>query len=281
MAPARAGFPPGVPCWVDVTAADPPAAADFYGRLFGWELEDEMPAAAAGCYYIARLDGHDVAAVGTQLPGAPPAAAWNTYVGVEDADASATLVVDAGGRVLVDPVDVAGAGRMAVCADPVGAVFDLWQPGTRKGAGLVNVPNAWNWSDLYTSDPAGAAAFYGTVFGWEASPVHIGAYEATMWRLPGYADFREHFEPGLRRRHAERHAPDGFSDAIGWLLPLGASETPTWSVSFCVDDTDRVARRAEALGGRVLVAPHDLSSVRLAVLADPQGAVFAVTDFAL
>jgi len=275
MVPAREGFPPGVPCWVDVTAPDPPAAVGFYGRLFGWELEEEAD------YFVARLDGCDVAGIGTPIPGALTAPAWNTYIGVEDAGTTAARVVEAGGRVLVDPLDMARAGRMAVCADPAGAVFNLWQPGTRRGAETVNVPGTWNWSDLYTPDPAGAAAFYGTLFGWEASPVHIGAYGATMWRLPGYAGFRERFEPGLRQRHAERHAPEGFSDAIGWLLPLGASETPTWSVTFCVNDTDGFAFQAQALGGQVLVAPHDLSSVRLAVLADPQGAVFAVTNFAL
>jgi predicted enzyme related to lactoylglutathione lyase len=276
-APRRDGFPPGVPCWVDVTVPDPQTAVAFYAGLFGWDIEATVPDGSL----VARLDGLEVAGVGPHLAGAPPAPAWNTFITVDDADAGAALLTEAGGRVLVAPFDRAGAGRMAVCADPAGAVFNLWQPGTRNGAELVNAPGTWNWSDLNTSDPAGAAAFYGRVFGWQASTVHIGGYEATMWRLPGYADFREQFEPGLRRRHAERHAPEGFSDAIGWLLPLGASDTPHWSVSFAVDDTDRIALRAEALGGRVLVAPHDLSSVRLAVLADPQGAVFAVTNFAL
>ena len=273
----REGFPPGVPCWVDVTVPDPPAAAAFYAGVFGWELEETIPGRA----FVARLEGLEVAGVGSPIDGAPPAPGWNTYIAVEDAGAAAARVTEAGGQVLVAPADVAGAGRAAVCRDPAGAVFNLWQAGSRKGAELVNAPGTWNWSDLNTSDPAGAAVFYEAVFGWEASSVHIGEYEATMWRLPGYGDFREQFEPGLRRRYAERHAPEGFSDAIGWLLPLGAVETSHWSVSFVVDDTDLAARRVEVRGGRVLVAPHDLSSVRLAVLADPQQAVFAVTDFAL
>jgi predicted enzyme related to lactoylglutathione lyase len=278
MAPLRReGFPPGVPCWVDVTVPDPPAAAAFYAGVFGWELEETVP----GRDFVARVEGLAVAGMGSPLEGAPPAPAWNTYIAVDDAGATAARATEAGGQVLVAPVDVAGAGRAAVCRDPAGARFNLWQSGARKGAELVNAPGTWNWSDLNTSDPAGAAAFYGAVFGWEASTVHLGDYEATMWRIPGYADYREQFEPGLRRRHAERHAPEGFSDAIGWMLPLGASDTPHWSVSFAVDDTDRVARRAEELGGRVLVAPHALRSVRLAVLADPHRAVFAVTDFAL
>lgn len=280
MALERDRFPPGVPCWVDVTLPDPPAAASFYARIFGWELEDVMPAGAPGHYFIARLGGREVAAVGSQIEGAPPAPSWNTYIGVEDAEASAARVREAGGRVLVDPFDVMAAGRMAVCADPAGAVFNLWEPGTRKGAELVNAPGSWNWSNLNTPDPDGATAFYGAVCGWEAASVTVGALTATMWRLPGYADFLEQFDPDMRRRHAEPGIPEGFSDAIGWLFPLGASERPSWSVAFSVDDIDGVAARAKALGGRVLVAPNDLTGgVRLAVLADPQGGTFSVTRY--
>jgi predicted enzyme related to lactoylglutathione lyase len=272
----RDGFPPGVPCWVDVTVPDPPAAAAFYAGVFGWELEETVPGRA----FVGRLRGLEVAGVSSQFTGAPPAPAWNTYIAVEDADASAARVASAGGRVVVAPLDVAGAGRTAVCRDPAGALFRLWQPGTRKGAELVNAPNTWNWSNLNTADPEGAAAFYGDVFGWDAVPVDFGGYRVTMWRLPGYADFLEQFDPDLRRRHAEHDTPEGFSDAIGWLLPLGGAETPHWSVAFTVEDADAIAARAEALGGRVQVAPHDLGpGVRLAILADPQGAVFSVSTY--
>ena len=280
MAPERVGFPPGVPCWVDVNVPDPPAAAAFYRGVFGWELEDQVPPGAPGHYFVARLEGREVAAIGSLIAGAPPAPAWNTYIGVDDAGAGATRVLEAGGRVLVAPSESSGTGRAVVCSDPAGAVFSLWQPGTRKGAELVNAPGSWNWSNLNTPDPDGAAAFYGTVFGWEAAPVEIGAYRATMWRLPGYGDFLGQFDPDLRRRHAQPGIPEGFSDAIGWLFPLGATETPYWSVAFSVDDIDGVATMAQVLGGRVLVAPNDLmGGVRLAVLADPQGATFSVTRY--
>src|SRR5919201_6293267 len=97
---------PGVPCWVDTTQPDPEAAVAFYGDLFGWELEDVMPAGSPGRYFIARIRGGDVAAVGSQPEGAPPAAVWNTYVWVADADEAAAKVRDAGGRVLTEPFDV-------------------------------------------------------------------------------------------------------------------------------------------------------------------------------
>src|SRR5689334_12570435 len=80
---------PGVPCWVDTTQPDPEAAVAFYGGLFGWELEDTMPAGSPGSYHVARLGGRDVAAVSSQPEGGPSAAVWNTYVWVADAEETA------------------------------------------------------------------------------------------------------------------------------------------------------------------------------------------------
>lgn len=262
----REGFPPGVPCWVEVSAPDPPAAADFYGSLFGWEAVD-----LDGESFVARLDGHEVAGV---VAGPP---AWNTYIGVEDITAGAARVAEAGGRVLTEPIEVGPAGRLVVCADPAGATFNLWQPGSRLGAELVNAPGTWNWSDLYTPDPEGARAFYAAVFGWVAAGVNFGEYDATMWRLPGYADFLEQFDPGLRQRHSDFGAPEGFSDAVGWLLP---GHEAAWAVTFSVADADTSAAKAEDRGGQIVSPPSDMGVVRVAVLRDPQGAQFTVSQFA-
>ena len=57
-----------------------------------------------------------MAAISSQPEGAPPAAAWNTYIWVENADETAAKVRAEGGRVLTEPFDVPEAGRMAICA---------------------------------------------------------------------------------------------------------------------------------------------------------------------
>jgi predicted enzyme related to lactoylglutathione lyase len=158
---------PGVPCWVDTTQPDPEAAADFYGELFGWEMEDVMPADAPVRYYIARLRGGDVAAVGSPAPGGPQTAAWNTYVWVSDADETAERVRDAGGTVLMEPADAGDFGRMAEFADPAGAAFRVWQAKEHRGAAIVNDPGSLNFNDLNTRDLEGARRFYSAVFGWE------------------------------------------------------------------------------------------------------------------
>ena len=150
--PERDGYIPGVPCWVDTSQPDPEAAVDFYSGLFGWEFEDVMPPGSEGKYFIARLRGGDVAAVGSIPEAAPPMAMWNTYVWVESADETASKVRDAGGSVVMEPFDVMDAGRMAVFADPEGAAFCVWQAKEHKGAQVVNEHGSLNFNGLNTRD---------------------------------------------------------------------------------------------------------------------------------
>jgi predicted enzyme related to lactoylglutathione lyase len=156
----------------------------------------------------------------------------------------------------------------------------LWQAGTRKGAQLVNAPGSWNWSNLETSDPVGAKAFYGAVFGWTADAMRFGGAESVMLRLPGYGEFLAARDPELRRRHAAAGVPSGFSDAIGWIVaPADGASPPRWNVTFAVDDPDAIAAQAAQLGGSVVVEPYDVAPVRLAVLRDPQGAQFTISAY--
>src|SRR5690348_2707569 len=183
--PERDGYIPGVPCWVDTSQPDPKAAVGFYSDLFGWEFEDVMPEGSPGQYFIGRIRGGDVAAVGSIPEGAPPMAMWNTYIWVESADATAVKVRDAGGKTLMEPFDVRDAGRMAVFADPEGAVFCVWQANRHNGARVVNEHGALNFNNLNTREVAGARAFYRAVFGWQTLTLDGGA---EMWTLPGYGD---------------------------------------------------------------------------------------------
>jgi len=280
----RDGYPAGVPCWVDTGQPDPEAAVSFYGGLFEWELEDRMPADSPGRYFVAQLRGRDVAAVGSQPEGTPPTPVWNTYIWVDSADEAAAKAKDAGGSVAMEPFDVGDAGRMAVLADPEGAVFCVWQAKEHKGAQLVNEPGTWNFSSLNTRDREGAQAFYGAVFGWEADTVDLGESDFTTWCLPGYGDYLEQRDPDLRRRMAADGAPEGFEDAVAWLAPMTSDQFPEdtpphWSITFAVDDADAIADRAAKLGGKVVVSPFDAPWVRMTVLSDPQGAVFTASKY--
>jgi uncharacterized protein len=152
----RDGYVPGVPCWVDTIQPDPEGAAAFYGGLFGWEFSDGMPPGSPGRYLTARLHGGAVAAVGSGPEDGPAVAAWNTYVWVQSADRAASRVWNGGGRVVTDPLNVMDAGRMAVCTDPEGAAFRLWEARQHRGAQIVNAPGSLNFNSLNTREIARA-----------------------------------------------------------------------------------------------------------------------------
>jgi predicted enzyme related to lactoylglutathione lyase len=277
--PERDGYIPGVPCWVDTSQPDPEAALPFYSGLFGWEFEDVMPPDSPGKYFIGRIRGGDVAAVGSVPEGAPPMAMWNTYIWVDSADETASKVRETGGNVLMDPFDIMDSGRMAVFADPEGAAFMVWQAKEHKGARIVNEHGSLNFNGLNTRDPESAKAFYGSVFGWEILELP-GGFE--MWTLPGYGEYLEGFTPGLREMVKETGGPDGFIDVVASLNPIAEDQPdtpPHWNVTFAVDDADEIAAKATELGGNVIAPPFDAPWVRMTVLSDPQGATFIASKF--
>jgi len=242
----REEYMAGVPCWVDTTSPDPQAARDFYGGLFAWEIE------AGAEYTIARLGERAVAGIGSA-----PLASWNTYVRVADAEATVERAVAAGATVLLGPV-----GGIAVVADTAGAVLCVREA---LGAQLVNEPGAWMMSSLHTPDLSAATAFYGAVFGWEPEPLG----PLTLLRLPGYTGG----EPG-------QPIP---RDVVAAIAPPVPAEhvPPHWNVNFRVADADAVVERVPALGGAVLAAPFDTPGFRSAVIQDPNGAVFSISEVVL
>jgi predicted enzyme related to lactoylglutathione lyase len=278
--PERDHYIPGVPCWVDTSQPDPQAAADFYGGLFGWELEDVMPEGSSEKYFIGRLHGDDAAAIGSIPEGAPPMGLWNTYVAVASADDAAARVRDAGGAVVMEPFDVMSAGRMAVCADPEGAMFSLWEAKDMPGATVVNEAGSLNFNGLATRDVAAAKQFYGSVFGWTTLDLGGGM---EMWTLPGYGDDLERDNPEIRKMVAESGGPSGFEDVVASINPIGADQPDTpahWSVTFATEDADATAAKATELGGTVVVPPLDAPWVRMTVISDPGGATFIASQFA-
>jgi predicted enzyme related to lactoylglutathione lyase len=250
----RDGYEHGVPCGIAGAFPDPGDAARFYGELFGWEAEE-----IGEGHLICRLRGRDAAVIGTaQDAAAPEAALWITHIQVDDAVDAAQQVSAAGGSVLAEPFDAPGGARVAVAADPLGAVFALLEPGELRGARVVNEPGAWAMSLLAASDPGAAERFYGEVFGWETD-----AFDGfSLWRLPGFVG-GEPSQPVPR-------------DVIGAMMPA-EGRPPSWDVDFWVHDADETAARAAELGGSVVVPPFDGPVTRDAVLSDPQGGVFSVT----
>lgn len=272
----RDHYLPGVPCWVDTTQPDIDAATDFYAGLFGWAFERRTPPAAPVQFSMGRLDGRDVAGIQTG-----PAATWNTYVAVTSVDDALVGAVALGATVLTEPSDVPHAGRGAALADPSGAALCLWESHGRVGAQVVNEAGSWNWSNLHTTDPGAAAAFYGGLFGWQVQAVELGDDTATLLTRPGYGDDLCLADPGLRERQAAAGVPPGFADGIGWIeAPADPGARPSWEVAFAVDDLAATTDRAVALGATVEAEPRTIGAASLAVLVDPQGARFTASHYA-
>jgi uncharacterized protein len=250
-------YVPGTPIWVDLGTPDVEAAAAFYGAVFGWEFQSAGP--DAGGYGMLMLDGKVVAAAGPPAAeGAAPS--WTLYFHTQNANATADAVKQAGGEVRADPFDVFTAGRMAQFADPTGATFAVWQPGETKGLGAVNVPGTLCWTELHTTDPAAAKSFYQAVFGWVTQDVPMGASTYTLIRPSGGGD--ESSQGGI--------APIDAEMAAGGM-------TTRWGPYFEVADCDAAVARAAQQGGAVIMPAQDVPQAgRMAWLADPAGAGFAV-----
>jgi predicted enzyme related to lactoylglutathione lyase len=244
-------YPPGVPCWVDLGSPDVDASKAFYTSLFGWEAHEQGP--EAGGYVMFTLRGLTVAGLGP-LQGEARPPAWSSYICVADADETIRAVRDAGGMVFIEPFDVLDAGRMAIFADSTGAALSVWQPAMHKGAQLATEPGGFSWNELNTRDPGAAKEFYRAVFGWEAVTHDLGDTAYTEWRLDG-------------------RSIGGMIDMTDRVPP---QVPPHWMVYFSVGDTDATAAAVKEKGGSVIVGPLDIPPGRFAVVADPQGAHFAV-----
>lgn len=262
-------YPHGVPSWIDTEQPDPEAAQDFYRRLFGWEFQIVSPPDAP-FYAIASVAGRETAGLG--VAEAQPAA-WNTYIAVDDADDATEQASAAGGEIVAEPFDVGEAGRLAICRDPGGAAFRLWQAQQHPGAQMVNEPGSWNFSDLHTDRPD-EVSFYTGLFGWALDDLGF----ANLVRRAGYGDHLEAtVDPDIRARQ-RGIGPPGFEDAIAWVGELEPGTSPHWHVTFAVEDRDAAAAAARRLGADV-VSTAETRWTRTALVRDPQGAIFTASQF--
>lgn len=254
--PEVTSYPNGMPSWLDLGTTDLDGAEKFYAGLFGWK-SDRQPAGEGMVYSMQSLNGKSVAGIYDQPQdqrdaGIPPN--WLTYITVDDIEATAAKVEPAGGKVAAPPFDVMDAGRMSVISDPSGGVVALWQPGQAIGSELSQEDGAFSWTELISTDPDAAEKFLVELFGVEVAPMPNapGGFKLLMINgAPG---------GGLMQR----------PDEMG--------EVPShWMNYFQVSDADATADKAAELGGTVVMPPFDTGGPgRVAVLQDPQGAVFSV-----
>lgn len=247
--PEFTSYEEGVPCWVDASLDDVDEAKAFYTGLFGWSYLETPPEAMG--YTLATVNGKQVAGIGPkQDPNMP--SAWTTYIWVDDADGTAKRIADAGGTIMAEPFDVMDQGRMAIAADPTGAVFGLWQGYTHKGSQIADEPGSVTWNELATNDSAKARKFYSSVFGYTYEPIEGMDY--TMLQIGGQT------KGGIMGMTGE-----------GW-----DGVPPHWATYFQVADTDVAVAKVRELGGEVKTEPFDSAYGRVALVEDCCGAMFFV-----
>jgi uncharacterized protein len=254
----RTSYETGTFSWVDLATTDQDGAKAFYAGLFGWEYQDN-PIGDGATYTMCRLDGKDVAAISFQMQqereqGVPPH--WNSYITAHDLDERAARVPELNGNLVMPPFDVMDVGRMAVASDPTGAFFMLWQPKSHVGAGIVNAPGALAWNELGTNDVDTAKRFYADLFGWTYDDIEMNGQGTYSIIRNG-----ESRNGGIRAQ-----------------TPQEQGIPPNWLVYFGTVSCDEGAAQAEKLGGRVLVPTMRVPAGGFAVIADPQGAAFALFE---
>ncbi|MFE0421593.1 VOC family protein [Streptomyces sp. NPDC058953] len=249
-------YVPGSPIWMDISTPDLDAAARFYREVFGWTHVPGGP--EVGGYGLFQLDGKTVAG-GMTIPADQAPTSWNLYFQTPDADGTAATVRTGGGTVVAEPMDVMDLGRMAVFADPQGAFFAVWQPGTNKGLDLVNAPGALFWTELNTADVPAALAFYSAVFGWGTTTMPMPGGDGAAYTMI----------------HPEGQSPE---EMFGGIAPLGDGgplHRSSWLPYFLTEDCDATAAKARDAGGTISLEPVDMPGVgRFAMVDDTTGARF-------
>jgi predicted enzyme related to lactoylglutathione lyase len=243
--------------WAELATTDSAAAKKFYGRLFGWAFDD-MPAGPGLTYTMNKVQGEYTSALyqmGDAMKGIPPH--WDAYITVDDVDAVTRKAAANGGTVVKDAFDVMDVGRMSVIKDPTGAVFCLWTAKKHIGAGILQEPGSITFNELYTNDVDRAGKFYTSTIGWATRAVDMGAMGTyTLFQRPGT------------------------TKSAGGMMPITPQmkgTPPMWLIYFEVTDVDASAKVVTEAGGKVLAPPMDIPDIgRFSVVADPQGAVFAI-----
>ena len=241
-------------CWVNIVTPQPTEAMAFFAKVLGWTFYD-MPPYGHGV----RVGGRDIGGLfdlnGESCPPELPPVI-GVMVKVDDADTIGEKIRSLGGK--AQPAfDIGDHGRMAICHDPNGAAFDIWQPITQPGTDADStLPGAPSWSESLTSDVARATEFYTSLFGWTAEVKAM---------------------PGMDYYTVFRH--DGV-DIAGMMALPHPDIPPHWGTYFTVSDVGDAARLAQELGGTLYIPPMGIPGVgRFCGVISPQGVRFSAIQY--
>lgn len=242
--------------WYDLATNDAEKAKPFYMGLFGWTIK--TMGAEFGNYDMWHNDGSEfsgIMPIGPEQQGVPPH--WLSYLHapgtIEDL---VTKAGELGGTVMQPVFDIPTVGKMAILADPQGAVVAPFESIPRRGARSIGMgkPGAVAWNELMTTDPAAAAAFYSAIGGFSSRVADMGTGPYTL------LDNEQGPNAGIMKM------PDDVPH-------------PSWLTYFEItqDSMDEALAAVTRLGGQVGMGPMEIPTVgTIAVVGDPTGAWFGL-----
>jgi predicted enzyme related to lactoylglutathione lyase len=254
--PATKEAHPGKFVWAELHTADSAAATKFYSGVFGWTA---VTLDQQGVTYTMFSNGnHPVAGLRQRSPSAAKRASrWINYIAVTDIASALSIVTKAGGVVRAPARDFPQIGSQAIITDNSGSPVGLLQSSSGDAADVEPAPGTWNWFHLSAKSPPAAADFYRQVFNYDVGPDARPGKEKELLLSSGA------FNRG------------GIS-----VLPDREEAKPGWLGVIRVANLDETLARVPALGGEVVVAPHDASfGSRFAIIADPTDGTVGVVEY--
>jgi predicted enzyme related to lactoylglutathione lyase len=253
--PQRTHYPDGAPCWLELTTADLETATRFYSEIFGWTYRGLGP--KFWNYTVCLLDGVPVAGLTPPAVGLEDAPAlWNAYLATSAADASSVRVQANNGELVMLPADVPGLGRLAMAVDREGASFGLFEMAKDAGPLMYKEIGAMCWNELHARSAMVADTFYTALFGYE--PEQVGDaidFDYVLWKLAGRPVCGR-----LRMTEDSKRMP------------------PYWRNYLTVPECADAGVRIRRAGGSVLISPYEMPHGKVAVVADPAGAIFVICE---
>jgi len=256
--PAAAVHRPGKFVWADLVTTDPATVVNFYTKTFGWTAQKVGHGPEA--YTLLFNDGRPMGGVAYRKADpeskAPAGARWVGSISVSDINQALAAVVAAGGQTLVAPRKVTGRGWQAVVTDQEGSVFGLLVSDTGDAAKGEVADNDWAWVQLFSNNPAQAAAFYEKALGYVVTD-----------------DTRTAWPDDRLLSH------DGVAYAGLTPLPAGKGTRGGWLGYVRVAQVPAAVEKAKALGAHVLVAPQDEpGAMQVAIITDPLGGAIGLVS---
>ena len=242
--------------WYDLFTNDLQSTSRFYEELFGWSFSD-----TASKERLVKTIARDGVPIANAIlidskKGNVNECLWLSYMSVEDVDRTLMVANKNNGTIYMQPKDLPNRGRIAIVKDPEAALFAIVtsSDGDPPDQGLIQ--NHWMGSELWSTNPEAALTFYHLLVGYEQKLVDVGARPKYRFLLKN----------GQTR---------GAIVKIPW-----DDVKPNWLPYVAVKDVMAIVTKAEELGGKVLVEPDKaIREGRVAIIADPSGAVFAVQQF--